>query len=377
MNMKRLVALILVLGMLISLVPLYATPDELDKLKNEKNKTNSEIKSIQNSLNQKKKEKNTLAEQLQTLDKSLNENEVKLQSVEDELMDLEQKIAVSRRELERALENATGQNELLKKRVRLMYENGNIGYLSVVLDSTSFTDFVSRLDFLKKIVDYDVKLLNDMNNFKNKIEESKDILEKEQNKKEGLKEEISLKKEEIENAKEDKNQTLDELVGDIKELEKEYDKNLREAEELTKKILALQNKNKYAGGKMQWPAPNYYTITSPYGLRNHPILKKKKMHTGIDVRVPSGSSIVAANGGKVIYAGYYGGYGYTVIIDHGGKISTLYAHNSKLLVSEGNTVKRGQKIAKSGSTGLSTGPHLHFEVRENGKHVNPMKYVKK
>jgi len=99
------------------------------------------------------------------------------------------------------------------------------------------------------------------------------------------------------------------------------------------------------------------------------------MHTGIDIAVPSGTSVLAANAGKVIYSGYNGGYGNTVIIDHGGKISTLYAHNSKLLVKVGDKVEKGKVISKSGSTGLSTGPHLHFEVRENGQHVDPMKYL--
>jgi len=99
------------------------------------------------------------------------------------------------------------------------------------------------------------------------------------------------------------------------------------------------------------------------------------MHTGIDIAVPKGTDIIAANTGKVIYSGYYGGYGNTVIIDHGGKISTLYAHNSKLLVSVGDEVTKDKVIEKSGSTGLSTGPHLHFEVRENGSPVDPMKYL--
>jgi len=133
---------------------------------------------------------------------------------------------------------------------------------------------------------------------------------------------------------------------------------LAKSKEFEKKIVELQSKEKYIGGTIGWPSPGYYKITSPYGYRNHPILKKTKLHTGIDIAVPSGTTIIAANSGTVIYSGYNGGYGNTVIIDHGGKISTLYAHNSKLLVK-----------------GLSTGPHLHFEVRENGQHVDPMKYL--
>jgi murein DD-endopeptidase MepM/ murein hydrolase activator NlpD len=168
---------------------------------------------------------------------------------------------------------------------------------------------------------------------------------------------------------------LKEILTDLKELERQEDKLLAQSKEIEKKIVSLQSSKKYIGGELSWPAPGYYKITSQYGYRNHPILKKKKLHTGIDIAVPKNSNVIAANSGKVIYSGYYGGYGNTVIIDHGGKISTLYAHNSKLLVKVGDEVEKDKVISKSGSTGLSTGPHLHFEVRENGQHVDPLKYL--
>jgi len=128
---------------------------------------------------------------------------------------------------------------------------------------------------------------------------------------------------------------------------------------------------------MTWPAPGYTRVTSPFGYRIHPILKTKKLHTGIDVGIALGKDIVAAQSGTVIYSDWLGGYGKVIMIDHGGGIVTLYAHNSKLVVSEGDKVKRGQVVSKCGSTGMSTGPHLHFEVRENGKYVDPIKYVSK
>ncbi len=126
---------------------------------------------------------------------------------------------------------------------------------------------------------------------------------------------------------------------------------------------------------MQWPSKASTRITSPFGMRNHPILKVPKMHTGIDIGASSGTDILAANAGTVITAGWNNSYGYMVMIDHGGGIVTLYAHASKLLVSTGNVVARGQTIAKVGSTGMSTGPHLHFEVRLNGVYKNPLDYV--
>ncbi len=375
MKLKRALALLIILGILLSIVPLYATPDEAT-LKAQQKKNQTATKKTQTALAQKNKQLKQVSNQVEKLDKDLYSTAITIERIEKELEKLDVKVSVTKRELERAMESEKGQKELLKKRIRAMYENGNVGYLSVILDSTSFSDFLTRLDFLKKIIDFDVNLLNDMNLLTTNIEETNEQLKKEQNEKETLKSELGEKKQKLEDLMKDKKSEISNLTDDIEELEKQYDQHLKEAEVIAKKMLELMNSKKYTGGTMDWPAPDYYKITSEYGYRTHPILKKKKMHTGIDISVPTGKNIVAANSGTVIYSDYYGGYGYTVIIDHGGKISTLYAHNSKLLVKEGDEVKKGDIVAKSGSTGLSTGPHLHFEVREDGQHVDPMKYYK-
>ena len=126
---------------------------------------------------------------------------------------------------------------------------------------------------------------------------------------------------------------------------------------------------------MAWSTPSVKRVTSEYGYRIHPILGYKKLHTGMDIGAPTGTTVVAANDGTVIMSGWNNSYGYVIMIDHGGGIVTVYAHNSKLLVSKGQKVTRGQSIAKSGSTGMSTGPHVHFEVRENGAYKNPRNYL--
>ena len=127
---------------------------------------------------------------------------------------------------------------------------------------------------------------------------------------------------------------------------------------------------------MAWPVPSSSRITSPYGYRTHPILRTRSFHSGVDIAAPTGTPIVAANDGTVIYSGTRGGYGKCIIIDHGGGTATLYAHCSQLLVSSGTTVSRGSTIAKVGSTGQSTGPHCHFEVRINGSTTEPMAYLR-
>lgn len=373
---KRIIALLLALMISIPFASVSAdNPGEIDKLQKEQEKVNQQIKQTQKLMNQVSSEKKSVSRAIEELDQKLNQAEDELSSVEDQLSQLENQIAITTRELERATGEASGQKELLKKRVRVMYENGNAGYMSVILNSTSFSDFISRVDFLKKIVDFDMGLLNRMKDYRDSVDEKRSLLKSELDEKERLKKQIADKKQQVESAKQEREENLKDIISDLKELERQEDKLLAKSKEFEKKIIALQSSSKYIGGKIGWPSPGYYKITSPYGYRNHPILKKKKLHTGIDIAVPSGTSVVAANSGKVIYAGYNGGYGNTVIIDHGGKISTLYAHNSKLLVKVGDQVEKGKAISKSGSTGLSTGPHLHFEVRENGQHVDPMKYL--
>jgi len=168
---------------------------------------------------------------------------------------------------------------------------------------------------------------------------------------------------------------IKEINARLKKIEEEEDKLISQSNALVNQIKNLQKSGAYAGGSMTWPCPSSKTISSYYGNRLHPILKKYKMHTGIDISAKQGASIVAANKGTVIMAGWQSGYGYTVVVDHGGGITTLYAHCSKILVSVGQNVKAGETIAKVGSTGMSTGPHLHFEVRKNGATTNPLNYV--
>lgn len=360
-----------------SMIYTFADPN-VDALKKEMEEKNKKLKQTQQAINKVQTEKKEVAKQVIALDKKLSQTEEELDSVENQLTGLEAQILITKRDLERATQDADGQRELLKKRVRVMYETGSVGYLSVILESTSFGDFISRVDFLKKIVNYDVELLQNMKTHRDNIAQKKVQLQSEMDQKEKLKQQISNKKEQVASAKADRSKLLSDLTKDLKEYEKQYDQLLEDTKSLAKKIQALSSKgSKYIGGVIEWPVPGHYRITSGYGYRIHPILKKKKLHTGIDIAAPTGTSVVAGNKGTVIFAGYYGGYGYTVIVDHGGQVSTLYAHNSKLLVKEGEKVEKGEAIAKIGSTGLSTGPHLHFEVRENGQHKNPMNYLGK
>ena len=219
--------------------------------------------------------------------------------------------------------------------------------------------------------------MEEINAEKEAIDAEKKQLEEDKITCANLKADLEIKLADLNDTVEIRTKYLAELKTNEDILEKSIDDIQKKADELEaelKRIASSSSTSKYTGGTMTWPLPNYYTVTSPFGNRLHPILKKYKMHTGIDIAGAgcNGKNIVAAASGKVITAGWISGYGYTVMIDHGGGIVTLYAHSQKLLVKVGEQVKAGQAIALVGSTGNSTGPHLHFEVRENGKYVNPL-----
>ncbi|WP_420825495.1 murein hydrolase activator EnvC family protein [Thermanaerosceptrum fracticalcis] len=265
------------------------------------------------------------------------------------------------------------------RRVRALYEQSEVHVLEVLLNSTSITDFLTRWDLLSRIAEKDMELIDSVKEeiafyqdkqkqFLVKKETLVNLQADQNEKKHKLEIASSRQKEILKDIQSDKaaiEQALDELEAESKKIEAEL------------RRLAGNNSGKYLGsGKLAWPTPDYSRITSPFGWRRHPILRTNRFHTGVDIGAPHGATIVAAENGKVIDVGWRGGYGRVVMISHGGNIVTLYAHTSAALVEPGEEVKKGQAIARVGSTGWSTGPHLHFEVRFNGEPQNPMSYLK-
>ena len=273
-------------------------------------------------------------------------------------------------------EEMTEQNENMNQRLRAMYKNGNTGMLEVLLGSENLSTLVTNIDMVSRIYDSDTEVLETMQETYNKIEEQKKQLEALSAELKAQEASAKAKQDEMEADQSVISKKKSEVDKDNKELEKMLDEFQAEADALTKEIQGLQSTGtKYTGGKMTWPAPGITRITSEFGNRIHPVLKTKKFHAGMDIGCPTGSKIVAAASGTVLKAAYRGTYGNMVMIDHGGGIVTLYAHNSKLLVKAGDKVSAGQQISVSGATGRVTGPHLHFEVRVNGNYVNPKNYL--
>ncbi|TCO73127.1 murein hydrolase activator EnvC family protein [Marinisporobacter balticus] len=340
------------------------------------NQVNSNIKNVQSKLNENKKKEKNLSSQIKELDRKIDKTEQELGEIDHQINITQKKIDTAKQALQEKEKNIGDKNDVLNNRLRAMYKNGNVGYAEVLFDSESIVDLLSNLDMVKKILNQDMDLLEYMKEQRDEINTKKKTLESHKNQMDAMLKNMKVKQKELATSRGKMDRIKQELKKDSKALENQIDELNTYAEKIAAEIRKKQSGGKYTGGKLAWPAPGYTRITSPYGYRIHPILKRKKLHTGIDIGVPAGKSIVAAGNGKVIHADWLGGYGKVVMVDHGGGIVTLYAHNSSLIVKEGQQVKKGQVISKSGSTGMSTGPHLHFEVRKNGQYTDPIPWVK-
>ncbi|MDO4545823.1 MAG: peptidoglycan DD-metalloendopeptidase family protein [Bacillota bacterium] len=299
-----------------------------------------------------------LEQQIDKLEASITEGEAQLTTLEAELAEAEAKVDT--------------QNENLNARLRNMYKSGTIGFVDVLLDSGSFSEFLTNLDMVEKIYSEDQEVLEELETAYNEIDAKKKEIET-------LQAELEKSKTVAEEQKTTVEKQKAEIAASNEETEKMIDEMNAEAARLTSYIqnnASSSSTSSYTGGQLAWPVPSSSRITSYYGYRIHPTLGYNKLHTGIDIGASQGQAVVSANSGTVITSKYNSSYGYYIIVDHGGGIATLYAHNSKLLVSVGQSVSRGQQIARIGSTGNSTGPHLHFEVRVNGSPVNPLPYLR-
>ncbi|MFT9497907.1 murein hydrolase activator EnvC family protein, partial [Anaerosolibacter sp.] len=339
------------------------------------NQLNQQIKNIKNKLLQNNKKEKSISTEIESVNKKIEQTESEIGEIGTQITAAEEQIKQAKQELRNAEGKIDTKNDTLNSRLRVMYKNGNVGYLQVLFNSSNIVDMLSKLDMVKRVVDHDMELLKFMKTQRDKINNNKKLLENQQANLVAMADSMERKQRELEISRGQMAKIKKDIIADNKKLEKQEDELNRYAQEISSQIRKLQTKEVYKGGKFAWPAPGYSRITSPFGYRIHPILKIKKLHTGMDIAVPTGGKIVAAEAGTVIYSGWMGGYGNTVMVDHGSGLVTLYPHNSKLVAKKGDKVKREQLVAKAGSTGLSTGPHLHFEVRKNGEYVDPKPWL--
>ena len=371
--MKK-IALILLFCFSLSTSNVFA--GNLDSYKDKLNNVNKGINNINKELKENKNAQRSVVEKINDLTTQITERENQVVSIQSNISATSNQIVGINSEIAKFEDNIKNNQILLGKRLRVMYKTNNVGYLEVLFASKDITEFLSNIDMIKKIVNYDKNLLAALNENKKQVENKKSELQTKQQKMLSLKNDMLVQQNQLQKSKVQQAQLKNQLEEDEEELESDLDEMNRYSQQISQEIAKLQSKGNYAGGIMAWPVPGYSKITSPFGNRFHPIFKKYKMHTGIDIPAPTGVNVVAANDGRVMKAEWSGGYGNAVIIDHGGGIATLYGHNSRNLVSAGTMVKRGQVIAKVGSTGNSTGPHSHFEVIKGGKQVDPVPWVK-
>lgn len=354
-------------------------------LENKKNDIAKELKENKANLEKVLGEKSDIEAQIVETDIKLEEINSQIQIIELDLEEANGKLDISQEELSVLELERDNQKEILEARLRNMYEYGDTGYLNVIFSSTSFSDLLNRTQYIQYVNDYDNKIyeeyLESINKIELKIAEiNEQISEIEMLQAEAEENQAKLEAE-IENKKVLLAQAEDDIalneasIAQLEAEEAEIQAQIKKAEEEAARTASMAN-FKYSGGKFGWPVPSITRINSYFGYRIHPIFGTKKLHAGIDISGPTGTDIVAAEDGVVTSASYMSGYGYAIIISHGNGYSTLYGHNSKLLVSKGDTVSKGQHISEMGSTGNSTGPHCHFEVRVNGTATDPLPYLK-
>jgi murein DD-endopeptidase MepM/ murein hydrolase activator NlpD len=332
---------------------------------------------IRSRLRSKKREVWSVAAELQQIDERASRLESRLVQTKARLASE----LVEQRKLDRELteqeEALSAKKTLLARRLRSIYMSRGETGLSVLIGARSMSEFAGRKAFTERIARRDRELLVS-------VRELRDSVARKKREKDGvvarirqLHKDQTAQAAELEDAMLDKQAALNVLRSERQELERQLEEMERESERIEAQIRAYLavNRSRVAAYRGRFVMPVSGRWSSGFGMRLHPITRRLRMHNGQDIAAPHGIPVLAAAPGLVISTGWRGGYGQTVIIDHGGGVSTLYAHCSSIVVSEGQSVTTGQRIAKVGSTGLSTGPHLHFEVRVNGSPVDPSLYL--
>ncbi|HEX2953945.1 MAG TPA: peptidoglycan DD-metalloendopeptidase family protein [Bacillota bacterium] len=376
---RRLFALLILIS-IVFFIPY--SPAHADKITDLIRKTRQELRkkkqkehSVMSSLIQSQKKLTVSQQKLEQINKQLTTTHSQVQMTEVKLHGLEQNLT----HLEKKQD---ARRDLMSERLKALYKYGIVSYLQVFFEADYFADFVSRFEMGMYFLRHDMQTINNMelhqeiiNSKKVEATRKKMDLEKQQQVYTAIQQQVDKEKKEYSQYVVRSQMELESIQADRKRLEAaldEYERTSREIEQQIKKTERTDG-IRLGTGKMIWPVRG--RIASPFGYRYHPILHRQKYHNGLDIAVPSGTPVLAADSGVVLVSGWRGGYGNYVAIDHGNGISSAYGHNSVLLVRVGDKVVRGQVIAKSGSTGLSTGPHVHFEIRIKGQPANPMPYL--
>ncbi|MBQ4537830.1 MAG: peptidoglycan DD-metalloendopeptidase family protein [Lachnospiraceae bacterium] len=363
---------------------------QISKAEQEKQNLQSGLSNLKEMKEELEEKKDNLKDYVETLDGNLADIEDRITSLNNRIEEKKQEIAKTEKELESAQEQEKNQKEYMTKRIRMMYEKGDSYILDTLLQANGFQDFLNRADFIEQIVSYDHQKWEEYKTNREYIELCKQELDLEKEILDMSMYNVGIEQENMENLIEQKNQDITKYESDINTKEaaiKEYEADIAEQDEIIRTLEAaiaeekrqiLANNGtvlKYDGGMFKFPLASYTRMSDDYGWRIHPTLGVEKFHNGVDWAAPKGTAIYAAYDGKVVAATYSASMGNYVMIDHGDDLYTIYMHASALYVSKGDIVVRGDTIAAVGTTGRSTGNHLHFGVRKDGEYVSPWKYL--
>jgi len=359
---------------------IYAYAENITGLQEQSNEITQALNETNNRLQAVQEELSANMSKLQELDSQLAQSQEELNTINGQVEELAVQIAENEEKLAQTQQEFDNIQGLLDARLIYMYETPQLNFLQVLFESKNVTEFLSTYYAMKELAEYDTELLETVKKQKQDIESTKKILEEKKSLVIKSKQSQQKKNQVLTNTKTMREYYISKLTAEEQALQAEIDEyNFQVATiEAEIKLLALNSISEdYIGGAMIWPIPGYTEITSQFGMRVHPITGAYKLHTGMDVGAPIGASFVAAANGIVSKATYNTAYGNMVIIDHGGGVQTLYAHGSEIVVQLGQTVAAGDEVLKVGSTGYSTGPHAHFEIRIDGQTINPVDYLVK
>ncbi len=377
-----LLAALMIGSVLLSALPVFGiTKSEVDALKKKVNDASAKKTELKKQVSALSGDISSLEKQISLLDGQIEAQEDEIAAQEELLAQLE--ILVEEKTIELAASEADQANQYarMKERVRYMVEHDSTSQLAILLASDSFADFLNRWEIVQQISVRDEQLFEELQAIRDKVTVEKQELEDTQAEAIETKAQMDANKAELDSQHAAKVKALQKAEAEKAAANKAYADMIEKEEDLMeqyKKAAAqLAAQSTYVGGKFMWPLPAANNvITCKYGYRTHPVTKKYKLHTGIDLRASTGTKVYAANKGTVTTSGYSSAWGNYIIINHGGGLTTLYAHLSRRNVSKGATVKQGDVIGLSGNTGYSTGPHLHFEINKNGSSYDPLKEFK-
>lgn len=363
-----------------------ASTKSLQEAQDEKAQLEKALKEAQGTIEDLKDSKGDIESKVTELNQQLIDISARITDLENQLTAKSEDIQETKDELAGAKEREAQQYADMKVRIQFMYENGQTSYLEALLSSRNISEFLNSADYIAQIQSYDRQKLTEYQDTVESIVNLEAQLEQEYTDLEALKSTVESNKATVAAMMRQKESELADISGDIEDAQSDadyYAAEIQAQEELiaaikraeAEKAAAGVEEHPYTGGAFRWPCPSSTRVTSDYGTRVSPMSGASSNHKGIDIGASAGADIIAAADGTVTAASYSSAAGNYVMIDHGGGLYTVYMHASSLLVSPGQTVSAGDVIAKVGSTGISTGSHLHFGVSLNGSYVSPWSYL--